>query len=259
MLHGAKRCAGSINLRNAPGIEIPGNPRKGVGMVFIAIIEDNPVAADLLKEYIENGEIKVAAMYGSGEEALEAIPALPLPEVLLVDIGLPGMSGIKVTHLLKERFPELEILIQTVFEDTNTIVEAIKAGASGYILKASSREEIIQAVYAVKKGDSFLSGKIARKILQEFKSIEEKKTASDSQNTYSLTAREKEILNELIRGASYKEIASDLNISIHTVNNHIRKIYEKMRVHSRGEAVARALGSSPDNDMDHDDSSEPKT
>ncbi len=211
-------------------------------MIFVTIVEDNPIAANLLKEYIENPEIRVGTVYASGEEALEAIPANPLPDLVLVDIGLPGISGIEVTRKLKEMYPDLEIMIQTVFEDTSTIVSAIKAGASGYILKASTRDDITRAIMEVKKGGSFLSGKIARKIFQEFQSSDTTDAAA-SIETFLLTAREEEILRELIRGATYKEIASRLDISIHTVNNHIRKIYEKLRVNSRGEAVARAIGS----------------
>lgn len=209
-------------------------------MVVISIVEDNKVAADLFREYLEGSEVSIAAVYKSGEEALEAIPGGPLPDVLLVDIGLPGMSGIELTRRIKELYPELEIIIQTVFEDTNTIVSSIKAGASGYILKASPREDIIEAIHEAKNGESFLSGKIARKILLEFKQ-NDNQPSSQTASDYALTVREEEILSELIRGAAYKEIATDFGISIHTVNNHIRKIYEKMRVHSRGEAVARAI------------------
>ncbi len=211
-------------------------------MVCVAIIEDNPVAARLLREYIEISDVHVTAVYGSGEDALNEISTVPLPDVLLVDIGLPGISGIEVTRILKERHPDIEIIIQTVFEDSSIIVEAIRAGASGYILKASSREDIVGAILAVKKGEAFLSGKIARKILREFKHPETDDT-DGAASVYELTVREEEILHELIRGSAYKEIAFRLGISIHTVNNHIRKIYEKMRVHSRGEAVARALDS----------------
>ncbi len=134
-------------------------------------------------------------------------------------------------------------MIQTVFEDTATIVSAIKAGASGYILKASTRDDITRAIMEIKKGGSFLSGKIARKIFREFQSSDSPSAAGASIESFRLTAREEEILRELISGSTYKEIASRLDISIHTVNNHIRKIYEKLRVSSRGEAVARAIGS----------------
>jgi len=211
-------------------------------VIYVTIVEDNPVAANLIREYIENPDIRVGAVYCSGEEALEAIPASPLPDLVLVDIGLPGMSGIEVTRKLKDMYPDLEIMIQTVFEDTSTIVSAIKAGASGYILKASTRDDITRAIMEVKKGGSFLSGKIARKIFQEFQSSGSA-AASTPIESFPLTMREEEILRELIRGSTYKEIASRLDISVHTVNNHIRRIYEKLRVTSRGEAVARAIGS----------------
>jgi len=211
-------------------------------MIYVAIVEDNKIAAELLREYVEQDDIKINAVYNSAEDALEGLFANPLPDVVLVDIGLPGISGIELTKILKEKTHNLEIMIQSVFEDTNSIVSAIKAGASGYILKASSRMEISYAIKEVKNGGSFLSGKIARRILQEFKSMD-KNPDHEIADIYSLTAREEEILKELIRGKSYKEISSSLNISSHTVNNHIRKIYEKMRVNSRGEAVAKALGS----------------
>ncbi len=207
------------------------------GMLYITIVEDNRRARNLLKEYLEGKDVKVTAVYASGEEALKTIPTLPLPDVILMDIGLPDISGIEVTRRLKERYPNLEIVMQTVFEKTETIVEAIKAGASGYILKASPREEIIKALWDIKKGGSFLTSTIARKVLQEFqKSGYKDESAIEG---FGLTEREDEILKALVKGTSYKEIAYNLDISIHTVNNHIRKIYEKLRVNSRGEAVAR--------------------
>lgn len=213
-------------------------------MVKVAIVEDNPLAADLLREYIESDEIGVTAVYATGEEAVASLEDAALPDVMLVDIGLPGISGIEVTQKVKARHPDIEIVIQTVFEDSETIIQAIKAGASGYILKASSREDTVKAVLSVRQKESFLSGVVARKILKEF--VENRQTADEKEHdtlaAYSLTRREKEILDMLIAGGTYKHIAAELFISVHTVNNHIRKVYEKMRVHSRGEAVARAMG-----------------
>lgn len=208
-------------------------------MLYVAIVEDNPITAGILREYVEGEELRVTAVYSSGEDALKMIPAHPLPDVILMDIGLPGISGIEVTRRLKGLYPGLEIVIQTVFEDSKNIMEAIRAGASGYILKASSREDIINALWEVKKGGSFLTGKIARKVLQEFH--EPEKLREGAVKCFELTEREEEILKELIKGSSYKDISDSLSLSIHTVNNHIRKIYEKMRVSSRGEAVARAI------------------
>ncbi len=222
-------------------------------MLRIAIVEDNALAAELLKEYIDTEFIEVIAIYSSGEEALESVDAHNCPEVMLVDIGLPGISGIEVTRLIKERFPSVEIIIQTVFEDSETIVSAIKAGASAYILKASSREDTVKAVQSVVEGESFISGRVARKILLEFSREDiSSETYVDGNvvSSFALTSREEEILNLLIGGASYKQIAADLFISLHTVNNHIRKIYEKMQVHSRGEAAARVLGPHQDNGSD---------
>lgn len=216
-------------------------------MLHIVIVEDNATAGRLLKDYLESEELKVTAIYNSGEEALATIPTLPLPDVILMDIGLPNISGIEVTRQLKESYPQIEIVMQTVFEDCGNIMEAIKAGASGYILKASSREEIINALMEARKGGSFLTGKVARKVLQEFQGYGVKipsalaGSGSANMTRFGLSDREEEILNGLIRGDLYKKIADDLFISVHTVNNHIRKIYEKMQVNSRGEAVAKAI------------------
>ncbi len=201
----------------------------------IVIVEDDPTAAGLLLEYLEDGENRVEAVYTSGEDAVDGIAkAAALPDVVLMDIKLPGMSGIETTRLLKAGHPALEIVIQTIFEDSRTIVDAIKAGASGYILKGSSRDELLAALDETVRGGSFLSGRVARQVLKEFRA-----PGIPEQEDFGLSGREEEILSELIRGASYKEIADRLSLSVHTVNNHIRKIYEKMQVHSRGEAAAK--------------------
>ncbi|HEB63342.1 MAG TPA: response regulator transcription factor [Gammaproteobacteria bacterium] len=211
-------------------------------MIFITLIEDNPVSADLLKEYLSGEELKITSHYETAEEALAQIPLLPLSDLVLMDIGLPGLSGIEATRQLKQRFPDLEIVMMTTFEDSHSVVAAIKAGASGYLLKASSQQQIRDALLEVKRGGSYLSGRIARKVLDEFR---HGFTLSESQKVTGidvLTVREQEILNKLVAGATYKAIATELSISVHTVNNHIRHIYEKMHVGSRAEAVAKAMG-----------------
>ena len=206
-------------------------------MITLIIVEDNPRAAELFKELIERDEeFRVTGIYSSGEAALEAIPGLPLPDLALIDIGLPGISGIELTSKLKDRFPRLEIIIQTVFEEEAKIVEAIRAGASAYILKASTRDEVLWALREVKNKRSYLSGIVARKVIEELK-----KDRFSSCKDNGITTREREILDKLISGASYKAIASELNLSIHTVNSHIRSIYEKLHVSSRGEAVAKMI------------------
>jgi DNA-binding NarL/FixJ family response regulator len=214
-------------------------------MLQVAIIEDNPVSADLLREYIDGDGIRVSDAYATGEDALEAIPRRPLPDIVLADVGLPGISGIEVTRRLKSLYPDLDIIIQTVFEDTETILASIRAGASGYMLKASSREDIRRALREVRAGGSPLSGKVAKKVFEEFKGtrLEAKPAGPNPKacaDAYDLTEREKQILEYLIKGASSKEIAFDLGISVHTVTNHLRRVYEKLRVNSRGEAVAKA-------------------
>ncbi|MFQ5543116.1 MAG: response regulator [Nitrospiria bacterium] len=210
-------------------------------MLNLIIVEDDPLSGKLLTEYVTGDDVTVNALYTSGEEALEKIPALPLPDVVLMDVGLPGISGIEATRRLKEKCPQLEIMIQTIFEDSETIFQAIKGGASGYILKASTREEIHKALKDVAAGGSYLSAQVARKVVSAFRG--EKTTASKPNSALlGLTDRERDILNELIRGKAYKKIGEKLNISVHTVNNHIRKIYEKLQVNSRGEAVAKIRG-----------------
>ena len=212
-------------------------------MIFVTLIEDNPVAADLLKEYLSGEELKITSHYDSAEEALAKIPSLPLPDLVLMDIGLPGLSGIETTRRLKQQFPELEIVMLTTFEDSRSVVDAIKAGASGYLLKASSQAQIRDALLEIKRGGSFLSGRIARKVLEEFRAgFFSPNEQHEMIGINSLTAREQETLDKLVAGASYKAIAREFNISVHTVNNHIRRIYEKMQVSSRAEAVARAMG-----------------
>jgi len=209
-------------------------------MMTIAIVEDNPLAASILREYVEADGITVTNLYASGEELLSMIGTLPLPDIVLMDIGLPGMSGIEATRKLKEQYPGLMIVIQSVFEDKESILDAIKAGASGYLLKASSRAEIRTALEEIRSGGCPLSGKIARVILEEYRRNDG--PSSDPRARFGLTEREAEILRLLIEGESCKCIAFDLGISVHTVYNHLRSIYEKMSVNSRSEAVARAIG-----------------
>lgn len=206
----------------------------------IAIVEDNPLAASILKEYVEGDDLSVIGAYGSGEEILDSIDTLPLPDIVLMDIGLPGMSGIEATRRLKEQYPGLTIVVQSVFEDKETVMEAVEAGASGYLLKASTRAEIRSALDEIKSGGCPLSGKIARTILEECRRRGCEPSAAKIR--FGLTEREAAILDSLIEGESCKGIASNLGISVHTVNNHLRNIYEKMQVNSRSEAVARAIG-----------------
>lgn len=205
------------------------------GAICIEIVEDNPTASDLLREYLKSESTEVAAVYASGEEALDHIGRTSrLPDIVLMDINLPGISGIETTRRLKAKYPGLEIIMLTIYEASPTIVEAIKAGASGYLLKGAAKEDLLTASREVLNGGSFLTGKVARRVLQEFRAVRLPEAEG-----FGLTEREEEILQELVKGDAYKAIAYKFNLSVHTVNNHIRRIYEKMQVHSRGEATAK--------------------
>jgi DNA-binding NarL/FixJ family response regulator len=144
-----------------------------------------------------------------------------------------------LTKIIKEKYPNIEIIMQTVNEENNIIISSIEAGCSGYLLKTSTADEIRLAINIVQEGGSFLTGKIARKILQRVKVTENTNAASK----FGLTQREKDILDELVRGAKNKEIAAKYDITTHTVNMHLRNVYIKMQVNSRSEAISKALKS----------------
>jgi DNA-binding NarL/FixJ family response regulator len=153
--------------------------------------------------------------------------------VILTDLGLPGMSGVDLIKKVKEEMPSLEIMAHTVFEDREMVFSAIKAGASGYILKGSSPREVIESIHALYKGGAPMSPKIARKIIHEFQDD----VVSEQ---YLLTQREKEIVKRVEEGLTYKEIGERLSISTHTVHTHIKNIYEKLQAKDRNDAIVKA-------------------
>jgi DNA-binding NarL/FixJ family response regulator len=161
---------------------------------------------------------------------------LEKPDVALMDIDMPGMNGIEAVWEIKNHWPEIKILMLTVFEDDDKIFGAIKAGANGYLLKKDSPQKILDAIDAVVKGESPMNGMIAAKVLDYFQKQQKKNIDLEQSN---LTEREKEILQLLIKGNSYKEIASALFISVETLNSHIKNIYRKLNVHSRSELAAK--------------------
>jgi two-component system NarL family response regulator len=199
----------------------------------IVIIEDDPILLESLTLLLrgENG-IVVAGAYRSAEDAIEGLVSAA-PDVMLTDIGLPGMSGIELIKKAKEALPELEIIAHTVFEDRDRVFAAIKAGASGYLLKGSSPRELIESIHELHKGGAPMSPKIARKIIHEFQD-----EAVGGQ--FLLTQREREIMKLIEEGLTYKGIAEELNISTHTVHTHIKNIYEKLQAKGRADAVAKA-------------------
>lgn len=191
-------------------------------------------------------EMDVVGLLDNANQAKEETIRLN-PDVILMDIEMPGRNGIEAVREIKSALPKAVILMQTVFDQEAIIFEAIRAGASGYIIKRSPPEKIIEGIREAVAGGAPLSPAIALKVLQHFQGQENATmpenhiSAIELKNQYDLTPREKEILAELVKGKSYKMVGESLNISYNTVNAHIRKIYEKLHVHSLGEVVAKAL------------------
>ena len=197
----------------------------------LVIVEDDPLLLENLTLLLRGEEgIQVAGAFRSAEDALEGLRNAA-PEIMLTDIGLPGMSGVELIKKAKEILPELEIIAHTVFEDRDRVFSAIKAGASGYMLKGSSPRELIESIHSLHKGGAPMSPKIARKIIHEFQ---------DDVGQFLLTGRETEIVRLVEQGLTYKEIGEKLGISIHTVHTHIKNTYEKLQAKDRIDAIAKA-------------------
>jgi len=202
-------------------------------------VEDDPlVRQDLANLLANHKDFRCTGSFPSGEEALLALPGKP-PQVVLMDINLAGMTGIECTRRLKERLPDLLIIMLTIFDDSERVFAALRAGASGYLLKRFAPNELITAIQQVMEGGSPMSPHIARRVVEFFNPQRPEKTATEMDN---LTDRERELLALLARGKHYKEIADHLGISTDTVRSHIRRIYRKLQVHSRTEAAVKFLG-----------------
>ncbi|MEZ5346756.1 MAG: response regulator transcription factor [Pyrinomonadaceae bacterium] len=169
------------------------------------------------------------------EEALEEIPK-DLPDVVLNDIGLPGMSGVEGIRILKEKYPNLSILILTVFDDDDRIIDGICAGASGYLLKSTPMSKLLDSLREVKNGGAPMSPEIARRVIKLFR-----KSPPPKQVDYDLTPHESRLLRMLVDGHNYKTASAELGVSVNTISFHIKHIYEKLQVHSKSEAVVKAL------------------
>lgn len=205
--------------------------------IKVSIVEDNSQLRNTLANVINRADgFKCIGHYGTAEEALEEIPK-NMPDVVLMDINLPGMNGVECVARLKKLCPNTQIVMLTVYEDTDNIFNALKAGATGYLLKRTTREELLEAIRDVYRGGSPMTTHIARKVVQSFQKMDA------TSPTESLSAREQEVLECLAKGFLYKEIADKLGISYETVRTHIRRIYEKLQVRSRTEAVAKFLKS----------------
>jgi DNA-binding NarL/FixJ family response regulator len=204
--------------------------------IKVSLIEDDDWIRDNLAAQIAKREgFACVRCYSSGEQALSEI-LKDVPDVLLVDINLPKMNGIECVRKLKSLIPDVLILMLTAYEDSDKIFKSLVAGASGYLLKRTPQDEIIQAIADVHRGSSPMTGHIARKVVQYF----HQRGAAENE-IEKLSNREREVLDRLAEGVPYKEIADNLSLSIDTVRMHIKGIYSKLHVHSRGEAVAKYL------------------
>ena len=208
--------------------------------ITVGIVEDDRKAREnWVKILNAHSRLKCVAACATGEEALKQLPESP-PDVVLMDINLPGMSGIQCTALLKERLPHTLVLVVTAFSNNDYIFESLQAGASGYLLKSKSSEEVVRSIIDVMEGGAPMTGQIARRVIEVFR-----KPSPKGLEEAQLTARENEILQFLARGLSNKEIASQINTTVFTVRKHIEHIYEKLHVHCRTEAAAKYLRSGP--------------
>lgn len=203
-------------------------------LIKIAVVDDDENVRSTLADAVERFErCRCVGRFHSGTAALAGLPLDP-PDVVLMDINMPGMNGIECVSRLKALHPGIEVVMLTVYQDADSVLKSLAAGANGYLLKRATREELLAAIHQVLSGGSPMSSQIARKVVQAFR-----QPVPLENETAKLSAREQEVLALLAKGFLYKEIALQLNIGYDTVHNYIRRIYEKLRVRSRGQAVAK--------------------
>jgi DNA-binding NarL/FixJ family response regulator len=202
----------------------------------VAIVEDHEALGEGLRRLVEGTPgCTCAGLFNNGEEALKIIPDLK-PDVILMDINLPGMSGIELTARLKTKLPALHVIMVTIYRDHDRIFSALKAGACGYLLKRSTPAEVREAIHAVRAGGAPMSAEIARRVVEAFHQPASPVTGLDD---VKLSRRETEILEKIAQGLANKEIADRLGLSVETVRVHLKRIYEKLHVRSRTEAALR--------------------
>lgn len=205
-------------------------------MINVAIIEDDSEVRDAFCDYISGQHNFVCKLaHDSVESFLHNLDESYLPDIILMDIGLPGMSGISGIKIIKERFPEINIVMLTVHNDPQKIFQSLCAGASGYLLKTTPFEQITSSLKELYAGGAPMSPQIARKVVEYFQPMEKKKEKS------ILTKKENEIVLDLVDGLSYKMIADKQNISLETVRSHIKHIYTKLHVHCKADVIRKSL------------------
>lgn len=205
--------------------------------INIALCEDNEYFRESLRQFIDDTPgFKVTACLSTAQNIIESIQK-DVPDLILMDIDMPGMTGIEATGLVKTHFPEVQVMILTVYEDDERIFKAIMAGANGYLLKKTAPSKILESINEVLEGGASMSASIVKKVLAFFN----KQSNSTNTNDYTLSQRELDILKCLVNGDSYKMIADNCDISIGTVRSHICAIYKKLHINSKSEAVAKAI------------------
>ena len=205
-------------------------------MISVSIVDDEKKLCESIATFLNGSPgFRCVSIYGSAEAALKRLPA-DRPDVALMDINMPGLNGIECVSRLKALAPEIQIVMLTVYEDTDQIFKALAAGATGYLLKRSDPDELLQAIRVVNAGGSPMSNSIARKVVASFQ-----KAGQVGEKLDLLSAREQAVLDCLAQGLAYKQIGDQLGISINTIRTHLRHIYEKLHVQSRTQAVARYL------------------
>jgi DNA-binding NarL/FixJ family response regulator len=206
----------------------------------VAVVEDDAGIRESLVAFLAGAPgVRCVAVYPDAEQAVEGLKTAR-PEVVLMDINLPGMSGIEATRALKQLHPELRILMLTVYEDNKTLFDSLKAGACGYLLKRAASEKIVAAIREAREGGMPLTPRMAAKVAAYFQGLDGARSELES-----LTQRERQTLELLAEGFLYKEIADRLGVSYLTVNQFVKHIYEKLHVHSRTEAVVKFLKQGP--------------
>jgi len=205
--------------------------------ISVSIVEDMADVRQKIKSMIEESEEFIClSTYSNAENALEELPALK-PDIVLMDINLPGMNGIECIKKVKKKCPQIQFMMFTIYENSEQIYEALAAGASGYLLKKTPPEKILKALKELYEGGAPMSAHIARKVVTFFQ-----KESSSANDSSLLSNREKEVLALLSKGFLYKEISDQLFISTGTVRQHIHKIYEKLHVQNRTEAINKFYG-----------------
>jgi DNA-binding NarL/FixJ family response regulator len=213
----------------------PANP-VATSTIKVAIVEDRREIREGLAMLIGGTQgFRCAGSYRLAEDALDKIEHQQ-PDVVLMDIGLPGMSGIQALQILKERYPNMLLLMLTVYDDDERIFDARCAGASGYLLKKTPPAKLLESLSEAAAGGAPMSPEVARRVIALFREIRPPDRA-----TYDLTPHETRLLKLFVEGHNYKAAAAELGVSVHTVSFHLRSIYDKLQVHSKSEAVAKAL------------------